>query len=153
MRNYLNVIILIVVAVLVGVALYFIVPPGEKTFLGLDLQGGLEVVYEARTSAGEVPTAEQLDQTISIIDRRVNGLGVSESTVQQQGADQVSIQLPGVSDPQQALEIIGKTAQLEFFKDDPTSRPVGPGESREAAIDEAAKRDVPAADIELFREG
>lgn len=153
MRRHINLIILVAVAALVGVALYFIIPPGEKTYLGLDLQGGLEVVYEARTSTGEVPTAEQLDQTISIVDRRVNGLGVSESTVQQQGTDQISIQLPGVSDPQQALSIIGKTAQLEFFKDDPASRPVGPVESREAAIEEAAKRDVPKADIERFREG
>jgi len=153
MRRHLNIIILAVVAALVGVALYFIIPPGEKTFLGLDLQGGLEVVYEARTNAGEVPTAEQLEQTLSIIDRRVNGLGVSESTVQQQGADQISIQLPGVTDAQQALAIVGKTAQLEFFKNDPAARPVGPVASREAAIAEAAKGDVPEADIEQFREG
>ncbi len=153
MRRHLNIIILAVVAALVGVALYFIIPPGERTFLGLDLQGGLEVVYEARTNAGEVPTADQLEQTLSIIDRRVNGLGVSESTVQQQGADQISIQLPGVTDAQQALAIVGKTAQLEFFKNDPAARPVGPVESREAAIAEAEKGDVPEADIEQFREG
>ena len=153
MRRNLNVIILLVVAALVAVSLYFIIPPGEKTSLGLDLQGGLEVVYEARTNSGKVPTAAQMDQTIGIIDRRVNGLGVSESTVQQQGADQISIQLPGVTDPQQALAIIGKTAQLEFFKNDPASRPVGPAESREAAIDEAAKGVVPKADIARFREG
>jgi preprotein translocase subunit SecD len=153
MRRHLNIIILAVVAALVGVALYFIIPPGEKTFLGLDLQGGLEVVYEARTNAGEAPTADQLEQTLSIIDRRVNGLGVSESTVQQQGADQISIQLPGVTDAQQALAIVGKTAQLEFFKNDSTARPIGPVESREAAIAEAAKGDVPKADIEQFREG
>jgi preprotein translocase subunit SecD len=148
-----NWVILGLVAVLVGLSLYYIVPPGEKTHLGLDLQGGLEVVYEARTNTGEVPTTQQMDQTLSIIDRRVNGLGVSESTVQQQGADQVSIQLPGITDPQQALSIIGKTAQLEFFKDDSTARPVGPVESREAAIEQAAKGEVPEADIELFREG
>ncbi|MBN2205181.1 MAG: protein translocase subunit SecD [Thermoleophilia bacterium] len=153
MRRHLNIIILAVVAALVGVALYFIIPPGDTTFLGLDLQGGLEVVYEARTNAGEVPTADQLEQTLSIIDRRVNGLGVSESTVQQQGADQISIQLPGVTDAQQALAIVGKTAQLEFFKNDPAARPIGPVESREAAIAEAAKGDVPEADIEQFREG
>ena len=105
MRKNLNVIILLVVAALVAASLYYIIPPGETTSLGLDLQGGLEVVYEARTNTGEVPTPAQMEQTLSIIDRRVNGLGVSESTVQQQGADQVSIQLPGVTDPQQALSL------------------------------------------------
>jgi len=153
MRRNLNVIILAVVAALVGVSLYFIIPPGEKTYLGLDLQGGLEVVYEARTNTGDAPTVEQIDQTISIIDRRVNGLGVSESTVQQQGPDQISIQLPGVTDTQQALSIIGKTAQLEFFKDDPASRPVGPVESKEEALTQAEKAGVPKKDIERFREG
>ncbi len=153
MRRHLNVIILVLVAVLVGVALYFIIPPGEKTYLGLDLQGGLEVVYEARTSTGELPTADEVQKTLSIIERRVNGLGVSESIVQQQGPDQISIQLPGVTDPEQALSIIGKTAQLEFFKDDAEARPVGPVESREEALEQAAKRGVPEDDIARFREG
>ncbi len=153
MRKHLNVIILVLVAALVGVALYFIIPPGEKTFLGLDLQGGLEVVYEARTSTGELPTADEMEKTLSIIERRVNGLGVTESIVQQQGPDQISIQLPGVTDPEQALSIIGKTAQLEFFKDDAEARPVGPVESREEALAQAAKRGVPEEDIARFREG
>jgi len=153
MRRHLNVIILVLVAVLVGVALYFIIPPGEKTYLGLDLQGGLEVVYEARTSTGELPTADEVEKTLSIIERRVNGLGVSESIVQQQGPDQISIQLPGVTDPEQALSIIGKTAQLEFFKDDAEARPVGPVESREEALEQAAKSGVPEEDIARFREG
>ncbi len=153
MPRYRNLIILLVVAAFVAVSLYFIIPPGEKTYLGLDLQGGLEVVFEARTNSGDVPTAEQMDLTLSIIDRRVNGLGVSESAVQQQGADQISIQLPGVTDPQQALAIIGKTAQLEFFTDDSTARPVAEVVSKEAALEEAAKRGVPKADIEQFREG
>jgi preprotein translocase subunit SecD len=153
MRRHLNVIILVLVAALVGVALYFIIPPGEKTYLGLDLQGGLEVVYQARTSTGELPTADEVEKTLSIIERRVNGLGVSESIVQQQGPDQISIQLPGVTDPEQALSIIGKTAQLEFFKDDAEARPVGPVESREEALAQAAERGVPEDDIARFREG
>lgn len=153
MRRHINLIILVAVAALVGVALYFIIPPGEKTHLGLDLQGGLEVVYEARTSTGEAPTADEMSTTLDIIERRVNGLGVSESIVQQQGPDQVSIQLPGIRDPGQALAIIGKTAQLEFFKDDAEARPVGPVESREEALKQAAKAGVPKEDIARFREG
>ena len=65
-------------AALVAVSVYYIVPPGEKTHLGLDLQGGLEVVYPAQTTEGKAPRA-QMDQTVGILDRRVNGLGVTES--------------------------------------------------------------------------
>ena len=77
MRRYRNWIILAVMVALVAVSIYFIVPPGEKTHLGLDLQGGLEVVYTAKTADGGTPSQDQLDQTLSIIDRRVNGLGVT----------------------------------------------------------------------------
>ena len=127
LRKHRNLIILVVMAALVVVSLYYIIPPSERTRLGLDLQGGLEVVYTARTADGKPPTKAQLEQTVGILDRRVNGLGVTESQIQTQGADEISIALPGVTDADQALSVIGKTAQLEFFKDDAESRPVGPG--------------------------
>lgn len=141
-------------AVLVAVSIYYIVPPSVKTHLGLDLQGGLEVVYTARTAEGEAPTEQQLDQAISILDRRVNGLGVAESTIQKQGTDQISVALPGIDDPQQALEVIGKTAQLEFYKDDAEARPVGPLESKEAALKELRRQGVSETESEqLAAEG
>ena len=110
-------------AALVAVSLYFIIPPSVKTRLGLDLQGGLEIVYTAKTADGKPPSQAQLDQTIGILDRRVNGLGVTESQIQKQGTDQISVALPGIKDAEQALAVIGKTAQLEFFKDDPSRGP------------------------------
>jgi len=121
--------------VLVGVSIYFIYPPG-KTRLGLDLQGGLEVVYQAELKGGGVPTTDQMTKTIDIMDRRVNGLGVTESQVQQQGTDQISVALPGVTDVQQALDLIGKTAQLKFY-DDGETRLSGPASSRDDAITQA----------------
>lgn len=139
-------------AALVAVSLYYIIPPSEKTRLGLDLQGGLEVVYTARTADGKPPTKAQLEQTVAILDRRVNGLGVTESQIQTQGADQISIALPGVTDTDQALAVIGKTAQLEFFKDDAEARPVGPVESKEAALEELKKQGAAAAEIEQLGE-
>ena len=129
-----NWVILLMMAVLVGVSVYWIVPPGAKTRLGLDLQGGLQVVFTAKTADGKAPTSAQLDQTISILDRRVNGLGVTESQIQRQGSDQISVALPGIKNAEQALATIGKTAQLQFFKDDPASRPVGPVTSKDAAL-------------------
>jgi SecD/SecF fusion protein len=141
-------------AALVAVSLYYIIPPSVKTRLGLDLQGGLEVVYTARTAEGKPPTKAQLEQTVGILDRRVNGLGVTESQIQTQGADQIAIALPGITDAEQALSVIGKTAQLEFFTDDPASRLVGPVESKEAALKELRRTGVSKEEIaQLEAEG
>jgi len=129
-----NWVILLMMAVLVGVSVYWIIPPGAKTRLGLDLQGGLQVVFTAKTADGKAPTSAQLDQTIGILDRRVNGLGVTESQIQKQGSDQISVALPGIKNAEQALATIGKTAQLQFFRDDAASRPVGPVTSKDAAL-------------------
>ena len=141
-------------AVLVAVSLYFIIPPSVKTRLGLDLQGGLEVVYTAKTADGKAPSTAELDQTIGILDRRVNGLGVTESAIQKQGTDQISVSLPGVKDAQQALDLIGKTAQLEFYKDDPQSRPVGPVATKEEALKQLKRQGASQAEIDqLAAEG
>ncbi len=146
-----NWVILLMMAVLVGVSVYWIIPPGVKTRLGLDLQGGLQVVYTARTADGSAPTQAQLDQTVGILDRRVNGLGVTESQIQKQGSDQISVALPGITNAEQALAVIGKTAQLQFFKDDSASRPVGPVSSKEAALKELSSQGVSKAEIDQLR--
>ena len=141
-------------AALVAVSLYFIIPPSVKTRLGLDLQGGLEIVYQAKTADGKPPSTAELDQTIGILDRRVNGLGVTESAIQKQGTDQISVSLPGVKDAQQALDLIGKTAQLEFYKDDPKSRPVGPVATKEEALKQLKRQGASQAEIDqLAAEG
>jgi preprotein translocase subunit SecD len=150
-KKHRNLIIMIIMAALVAVSLYYIIPPSVKTRLGLDLQGGLEIVYTARTAEGKPPTKAQLEQTVGILDRRVNGLGVTESQIQTQGTDQVAIALPGITDAEQALKVIGKTAQLEFFKDDQASRPVGPVESKEAALTELRRDGVSKEEIEQLR--
>jgi len=153
-RKHRNLIILVVMAALVAVSLYYIIPPSVTTRLGLDLQGGLEVVYTARTAEGKPPTKAQLEQTVGILDRRVNGLGVTESQIQTQGADEIAIALPGITDADKALAVIGKTAQLEFFKDDAESRPVGPVESKEAALKELRRTGVSKEEIaQLEAEG
>ncbi len=154
MKRHRNLIIMLVMAALVVVSLYYIIPPSEKTRLGLDLQGGLEVVYSARTVDGKTPSDAQMDQTIGILDRRVNGLGVTESTIQKQGTDQIAVALPGIDDAEQALAIIGKTAQLEFYKDDPESRPVGPVATKEEALEELKSQGVSQSEIDqLATEG
>jgi protein-export membrane protein SecD len=149
-----NWVIMLMMAILVAVSVYWIIPPSVKTRLGLDLQGGLEIVYQAKTADGKAPSSAQMDQTVGILDRRVNGLGVTESQIQKQGTDQISVALPGIKNAQQALDIIGKTAQLEFYKDDPRARPVGPSDSKEAALKELRSQGVSKAEIDqLATEG
>lgn len=89
-------------------------PLGEKITQGLDLQGGVSVVMTASKTNGEAVTSEEMAQATTIVQNRVNSLGASEATVQQQGQNSILVQIPGATDPQQALETIGKTGLLEF---------------------------------------
>lgn len=83
--------------------------------LGLDLQGGSQLTLQVQTTQ-EVPeiTPEKLEGVRQVVENRVNELGVSESVVQTVGEDQLLVQLPGVSDPQEAERVLGGTAQLDF---------------------------------------
>lgn len=90
----------------------------EKQFdinLGLDLRGGAHLVYQADFS--EIAAEDQREALASVretIERRVNAFGVSEPLVQIQGSDQVVVELPGVTDVNEAIELIGQTPLLEF---------------------------------------
>ncbi|MFH0917474.1 MAG: protein translocase subunit SecD [bacterium] len=106
--------ILVLVAILLGIAAYFAFPL-SNTNLGLDLQGGLAVILEAQDSAKAPRTDEGVTQAVKIIQNRVNKLGVAEPEIQRQGQWKISVQLPGVANPEEALSIIGKTAVLEFY--------------------------------------
>lgn len=83
--------------------------------LGLDLQGGSQLTLRVLpTEAVPKITPEKLEAVQRVVENRINGLGVSEAVVQTVGADQLSVQLPGVSDPDQAERVLGGTAQLDF---------------------------------------
>ncbi len=106
-----------VLAVLVAVLVIIIPgsPLHKKPILGLDLQGGLEVVLEARPERGAQLTEEDLNRSADIIRERIDKFGVSEPEVRTLGEDQIGVQLAGVFDRERATQIIGKTAQLELF--------------------------------------
>ena len=131
MRRYARILIFIVVlVVLSGLAVGFktitignFVRGGEDTLLGLtlglDLQGGSHLVYQSRKidDDGEPippPTGDQMDSLKKIIERRLNSSGLGEPIVQVLGEDRLLVQIPGISDPDKAKELIGETAQLEF---------------------------------------
>jgi preprotein translocase subunit SecD len=92
---------------------------------GLDLQGGLQVVLQARPVAGQTLDRGTLEGTRQTLERRVNGLGVSEPLIQTRGDDQVIVELPGVDDPQEAIAILQQTALLEII--DPLGQYLPPG--------------------------
>ncbi len=84
-----------------------------KQVYGLDIIGGLRVLMQADLPAGSY-TVEDLRNASNNVNKRVNALGVGEATVQVQGSNRILVELPGVTDPQQAVDLIQKTALLEF---------------------------------------
>ncbi len=83
--------------------------------LGLDLRGGSQLTLEVQAT-DEIPRVktEQVEAVKAVLDRRVNGLGVAESTLQTIGDDQLVLELPGEQDPSRAARVLGETALLEF---------------------------------------
>ncbi|HEX2179544.1 MAG TPA: protein translocase subunit SecD [Actinomycetota bacterium] len=82
--------------------------------LGLDLKGGSQIVLEAEDSPRQRADDDAVTRTLEVLRRRVDQLGVSESSLQRSGDRRIIVELPGVADPQQAVDVIGRTAQLEF---------------------------------------
>src|ERR671916_1746475 len=114
-----NLIILGLVVVLIGVAAYLIFvrqPVAEATRLGLDLEGGVSANLQGYKTNGEEVTREEMDLAASVIQQRVNSLGVTEPEIQIQGQDQVVVNIPGITDSERAVEVIGRTAQLGFYE-------------------------------------
>ena len=83
--------------------------------LGLDLQGGLEIVLQANPNKGQKLTQDDLTKSVEIIRSRVDALGVSEPEIRTQGANQIAVELAGEKNPDRAVGIIGSTAQLKFY--------------------------------------
>jgi SecD/SecF fusion protein len=111
-RSHLAVLgLVVVVLAAVAAAAYY-----NPVRLGLDLQGGLEVVLKATPNDGKKLTSEQLEQSVGVIRDRVDGLGVSEPEIRTQGTDQIVVSLPGVQDPEKAVAVVGSTAALRFYQ-------------------------------------
>jgi preprotein translocase subunit SecD len=106
--NYLSIAAVVVLCI---IAAWLFWPPGTQIKQGLDIQGGLSVILTADKAN---VTATDMDRALLIVQNRVNGLGVSEATVQREGATSILVQLPGVRDAESALKVLGSTGQLEF---------------------------------------
>ncbi|MCM8762688.1 MAG: protein translocase subunit SecD, partial [Candidatus Omnitrophica bacterium] len=111
-----------VIVVIIGLCIYQVYPPEKKIKKGLDLQGGVHVVLELTETAQDEKTISDLaDRALEVIRNRIDALGVTEPVIQKEGMKRIIVDLPGVQDPDKAIEIIGQTALLEFklVSDDP----------------------------------
>jgi SecD/SecF fusion protein len=91
----------------------------KKTRLGLDLKGGVELVYKGQPTAQSKVTSESLNRAIDIMRKRVDQLGVAEPEIQRTGPSEIDVALPNVSNAARAQEQVGKTAQLFFYDWEP----------------------------------
>lgn len=113
-----------VAALVVAACLLFVYPPFDpdgsgpkegKLKLGLDLRGGMHLLLRVKTETLPVDERKSAaERAESVLRNRIDQFGVSEPLIQKQGEDRLLIQLPGVSDRERALALIGRTAHLEF---------------------------------------
>ncbi|HEY4428838.1 MAG TPA: protein translocase subunit SecD [Solirubrobacteraceae bacterium] len=112
-----NALILLIVAGLIAASLAVVAT--KKTRLGLDLQGGVELVYQGKPTAQAKVDAESLNRAIDIMRKRVDSLGVSQPEIQRSGKDEINVALPNVKNVSRAQDEVGKTAQLFFYDWEP----------------------------------
>ncbi|HKH16730.1 MAG TPA: hypothetical protein VKA57_04320, partial [Solirubrobacteraceae bacterium] len=106
----------VLLAVLGLIAASVAVIATKPTRLGLDLQGGVQLVYEARpTKQQPTVTPDGLDRALDIMRDRVDALGVAEPELQRSGDDQIDVRLPGVKNAERAADQVGTTAQMFFY--------------------------------------
>ena len=111
-----NVFVLLLVAGLIAASA--VVLATKKTFLGLDLKGGTELVYRGEPTPKSPVNATSLSRAVDIMRQRVDQLGVSQPSISTQGTGtngQIVVQLPDVQDTARAEATVGKTAQLFFY--------------------------------------
>lgn len=105
---------LVLVAAIIAVTAYYIEPLAFSIRQGLDLQGGTHVVLEAVDTPEAKVDDDAMQRAVKVIERRVNELGLTEPIIQREGARRIIVELPGVKEPEKAIEVVGKTALLEF---------------------------------------
>src|SRR5215207_3265026 len=105
-------IIVLVGALLVGTIVLAVV---RGPVLGLDLEGGAEVVLEATPEQGQEVTPQMLDQAVGILRDRVDALGVAEPEIRKESGNRISVAVAGETDPQRVFDLVGSTGKLYFI--------------------------------------
>ncbi|HEU4944232.1 MAG TPA: hypothetical protein VFT10_03635, partial [Solirubrobacterales bacterium] len=110
----------VLVFVLALIVVSGLVVASKPTRLGLDLKGGVELIYQG-TPTGQVTEVrgEDIERSIDIIRERIDKLGVAEPEVSRLGTTEISVSLPDVTNAQRAIDQVGTTAQLYFYDWEP----------------------------------
>jgi protein-export membrane protein SecD len=116
---------LAVIVVLVIAAVWMVLNPNYPVQQGLDLKGGLQVLLEADVPDDRPIDVGDIDTARQIVGQRVNALGVVEPLVQVEGERRILVELPGIENPQMAIDLIQGTALLEFVDTGPQPLPEG----------------------------
>ena len=141
-----------VFVIIIGLAYFTYRPILNHLPLGLDLKGGLHVVLQADEKAGETVTADTISKSIAVLRNRIDSLGVKEPIIYPQGNDRIVIEIAGVDDPEQAVNIIKNTAQLEFR--DQTGKVLVTGKDlKDAQASPGANGSGPAVSLEFNAAG
>lgn len=121
---------LLIIVVLAMAAIWTIVKDRDNIRLGLDLKGGTRLTLQAEPTK-DVPqvTKGVMESLQSVIERRVNGMGIGEAVVQRAGQNRLIVEIPGVKDPEEAKRRLGRVGKLEFKKLDPQGQWVNSGVS------------------------
>lgn len=119
---------------------------------GLDLKGGFYVVFEAETDATGQELNKLMDQTMAVFRKRVDSMGLTEPLITREGEKRVRIELPGVSNATEAMESVGKTAQLVFAKEDGTVVLTGK-EVKDSSVSVDQQKNMPVVTLEFNDEG
>lgn len=114
MRQHSLLKLVITVVVIIGAFFALVQPLASSIRQGLDLQGGTHVVLEAVDTEQAQVNDDAMNRVVTIMEKRVNALGLTEPIIQREGERRVIIELPGIKDPDAAIQTIGKTAMLEF---------------------------------------
>lgn len=108
---------LVIAAAIIGGFCVYINPLTHSIKQGLDLQGGTHVVLQAVDTPDLKVDDDAVKRAVSIIERRVNELGLTEPLIQRQGKDRIIVELPGIKDPEKAIAMLRRTAMLQFMDD------------------------------------
>src|SRR5919197_988365 len=108
-----NLFVLLLVAGLIAGSVFVIAT--KATRLGLDLRGGVSLIYQAKPTKQSTVNGEAINRTLDIMRERVDQLGVAEPEIQRSGADQIDVSLPDVKNADEAANQVGTTAQMNFY--------------------------------------
>ena len=152
--------ILLLVAGLIAASFVFIAT--KKTRLGLDLKGGVELVYKAEPTPVSPVNPAALQRAVDVMNNRVNQLGVTQPQITTEGKNLIDVQLPDVKNVAQAEQAVGTTAQLFFYdweanvltpQGQPVANGLTAGDPTSVAISQGASGDRRLVQLGLRRDG